>query len=207
MMSKLGLWLILIAGALALGGWAAYEMITRGESAAINENADSVSFSSQLARLTTGEMATFEGQTEPVPLPADLMMEGPDGPQSLSDERGRVLLINLWAEWCAPCIEEMPTLAALDAHFGGPDFRVLPISIDRSPVRQAQDVLVKFKAGSLETWAEPSMKLMGDLGVISLPTTLLIDREGRELGRLNGPADWNSKEARALIAAAIKSTG
>ncbi|WP_150001540.1 TlpA disulfide reductase family protein [Iodidimonas gelatinilytica] len=200
--------MVLAAAALAsigLIGWAAYEMLSPGESSQTSQNEVSRQTAGLNAALAQGAMATFDLTEGRPSLPLDMQIQGPDGTMTLGDLRGQVLLINLWAEWCAPCIEEMPTLAALEADMGSADFRVVPISIDRSLVAQAQTVLEKFKAANLTTLADPSMRLMGDLGIIGLPATLLVDREGREIGRLVGPADWNSPDAKALVKAALAS--
>ena len=96
-----------------------------------------------------------------------------------------MVLLNVWATWCAPCREEMPTLDRLQAQLGGDDFHVLPLSIDRAglgPVQRFYD--------------EIGIRHLGQsFAVIGLPTTLLIDRQGRERGRLTGPAEWDSAEA------------
>lgn len=184
---------------LSLGGWAAYEMRGPDESPALPVATDL----NDLSPLLTGEMKKFALSDTRPRLPLEKELVGPDGMTSLDAYRGRVLLVNLWAEWCAPCIEEMPTLAALDKEFGGDDFLVLPISIDRAPVEKAQSVLGKFGAANLKTLSDPKMGFMGDLGFIGLPATVLIDRDGHELGRMVGPAKWDSPEAKSLIRAAI----
>ncbi len=194
----LGLVTVVILGLL---GWAAYEMHSPGES----PRASSTTEFGYLAQSLTGGMKKFTLSETAKTLPLDKELVGPDGTTTLAAYKGRVLLINLWAEWCAPCIEEMPTLAALQKELGGPDFHVLPISIDRAPRDQAQAVLGRFHAANLETLSDPKMGLMGDLGFIGLPATILVDREGREVGRMVGPAKWDSPDAINLIHAVINS--
>ncbi len=184
---------------LVAAGWAAYEKWGGGESVSAPAAAGGLS-----EGLLKGPMAVFELWPAPRPLPRDMVFESAAGPVRFADFRGRVLLVNLWATWCAPCIEELPTLDRLEAELGGDDFRVLPISLDRAPVGTAQAALETFGVSHLQTIADRKMAAMGGLGVTGLPTTLLVDREGREIGRYVGPADWSSPEAAALVRAAIK---
>lgn len=114
---------------------------------------------------------------------------------TLADFRGRVVLLNVWATWCAPCRKEMPTLDALQARLGGADFHVLPLSIDRAglgPVRRFYD---EIGIRHLDTYLAEDIRAMLAFAVIGLPTTLLIDRAGREIARLVGPAEWDSPDA------------
>ena len=114
---------------------------------------------------------------------------------TLADFRGRVVLLNVWATWCAPCREEMPTLDRLQAKLGGDDFHVLPLSIDRAglgPVLRFYDETGILHLGQ---YLAEDIRAMRALAVIGLPTTLLIDRQGLERGRLMGPAEWDSAEA------------
>jgi thiol-disulfide isomerase/thioredoxin len=118
---------------------------------------------------------------------------------TLADFRGRVVLLNVWATWCAPCREEMPTLDRLQARLGGDDFHVLPLSIDRAglgPVRRFYD---EIGIRNLDMYLAEDIRAMMAFAVIGLPTTLLIDRQGRERGRLTGPAEWDSPEAIAQL--------
>ncbi|GAB4573954.1 MAG: hypothetical protein Tsb008_09830 [Rhodothalassiaceae bacterium] len=158
---------------------------------------------SAAAAIGTGGLAGFVYE-KPRPAAPDSVLVGEEGETSLAEYRGRVLLVNFWAEWCAPCREEMPTLAALQAMMDSDAFQVLPVSVDRAPPARAQEKLEAFGGNGLRTLTDPRMALMGAFGVVGLPTTILLDREGREIGRLVGPADWNSTEARALITRALE---
>ncbi|MBI1201916.1 MAG: redoxin family protein [Rhodopseudomonas sp.] len=124
-------------------------------------------------------------------------------PQHLTDYRGKVALLNVWATWCVPCRHEMPALDRLQAALGGAEFAVLPISIDRG----GKDVVSKFytEVGihNLGMYLDSAGKATRELGVFGLPTTLLLDREGREIARLIGPAEWDAPGTVAFIKCVI----
>jgi len=158
---------------------------------------------SPLKGLNTGDMAAFVVRPKPVPLPA-FSFDGPDGEgQSAADLKGKVVLLNIWATWCVPCREEMPQLNALQAELGGPHFEVVAINIDKGGADKAKDFLEETGAKDLALYADPSGKLFATLKVVGMPTTLLLNPQGEEMGRLVGPADWASPEAKKLIEAAI----
>jgi len=157
--------------------------------------------------LATGPLTAFVLKPQR-PAVADLAFaDGAGKPLKLSDWRGKVALVNLWATWCAPCRKEMPALAGLQSKLGGPDFEVVAISIDRKGAAASGAFLDEAKATALKLYVDPSSKALGGLQAIGLPASVLLDREGREIGRLLGPADWNSPEAERLIRAAIAEAG
>jgi len=125
--------------------------------------------------------------------------------RSLADFHGKIVLLNIWATWCVPCRKEMPTLERLHAALGGPDFEVVALSIDRS-----MDAIHKFFAEvgiqRLAIYRDSSAKAPRQLGVVGLPTTLLINREGLEIGRLIGPAEWDAPEIAEFIGCVISET-
>jgi thiol-disulfide isomerase/thioredoxin len=153
--------------------------------------------------MATGPLAAFVVKPQR-PAVADIAFaDGQGKPLKLSDWRGKVILVNLWATWCAPCRKEMPALAALQSKLGGEDFEVLAISIDRKGAAASAAFLDEAKATVLKLYVDPSSKALGALQAIGLPASVLIDRDGREIGRLLGPAEWNAPEAEQLIKAAI----
>ncbi len=121
---------------------------------------------------------------------------------TLADFQGRVILLNLWATWCPPCREEMPSLDRLNAKLGSPSFEVVALSIDRDP-----DLLKPFYQDfgirTLKHYVDPTTKVSDTLRAPGVPTTLLIDREGREIGRAMGPAAWDGPQVEALIEGAL----
>lgn len=134
----------------------------------------------------------------------DAIFQDPSGePASLADFRGKPLLVNLWATWCAPCVAEMPTLDALAAR--EPGVQVLALSQDFDGRRKVSAFLNERKLENLEAYLDGEMAMMGALKVQTLPTTILYDADGRELWRMTGTEDWTGPRARALIAEALKS--
>ncbi len=132
--------------------------------------------------------------------PADIVFTGPElQQQSLADYRGRVVLLNIWATWCPPCVEEMPSLDRLQAAYGGDDFLVLPLSLDREGMQAVNAFYETTALTALTRAVDPTMQALPDLKLRGLPTTILIDPEGREIGRFEGDTDWFSDEARALV--------
>lgn len=124
----------------------------------------------------------------------------------LADFRGKVVLLNIWATWCGPCRREMPTLDRLQAELGGSDFEVVPLSIDRAGIKVVREFYADVGVRHLPMYNDKSGKASRGLGVVGLPTTLLIDRAGRELGRLIGPAEWDSPEMVAFIRKQLERT-
>jgi thiol-disulfide isomerase/thioredoxin len=125
--------------------------------------------------------------------------EDPDGaPASLADFRGRPVLLNLWATWCAPCVAEMPTLDRLAAREAD-RIHVLTISQDLDGRQKVEAFFAKQGYRNLETWLDPQMALMTGLKADTLPTTILYDTRGRELWRVVGMEDWESGRAALLL--------
>jgi len=118
---------------------------------------------------------------------------------TLGDFRGRVVLLNVWATWCVPCRKEMPTLDRLQAKLGGKDFLVIPLSIDREGVAPVKRFYQELKFEKLAIYVDPSGKGSRTLVIPGVPTTLLIDRQGREIARKMGPAEWDGQEMVSLV--------
>jgi thiol-disulfide isomerase/thioredoxin len=135
----------------------------------------------------------------PKPVPDLNFQDAAGKPLRLADFHGKVVLLNLWATWCVPCRAEMPTLDRLQAQLGGAGFEVVALSIDRSGMKAVDPFFHKIGLAHLARYLDPSGEAAGHLGLLGLPTTLLIDPEGRELGRLVGPAEWDSTEMIAFL--------
>lgn len=149
---------------------------------------------------TDGAMQGFILAKRRRPVAVEPFLDGRGNVRHFSDFRGQVLLVNFWATWCAPCIREMPDLAALHTRLGGTDFSVLAISQDRGGAKIAQPfVRERLELPDLPVFYDPSSSLGRVMGVRGLPTTFLIDRRGRGVGYFTGVANWDSKEAHALV--------
>jgi thiol-disulfide isomerase/thioredoxin len=109
------------------------------------------------------------------------------------------VLLNVWATWCPPCREEMPSLDRLQKSLGGPGFEVVALSIDAGGAPVVERFYKEIGIASLAIYVDSSMRAASQLAALGVPTTLLIDREGRELGRHAGPAQWDSAEALRVI--------
>jgi thiol-disulfide isomerase/thioredoxin len=120
----------------------------------------------------------------------------------LSDFRGRPVLLNLWATWCAPCVEEMPSLDRLQRDF--PGVAVVAISLDREGEAKVREFFTEHGLDHLKIYTDTRMSTMARLGAPGLPFTMLIDANGREAGSLSGSYDWDAPEARAAVGALLK---
>jgi len=118
---------------------------------------------------------------------------------------GKFVILNLWATWCAPCIKELPALDRLEQILGGPDFEVIALNLDRGGLLDVNPFWTRTGLSNLDIYLDPTMSAGQTLSARGLPTTLLVNRNGLEIARLEGPAEWDSAEAisyfRTLIAA------
>ena len=149
-------------------------------------------FGAQTAGAAEPPMAMSE---TPKTLPEIHFTDGAGQARTLADFKGKVVLLNVWATWCGPCRKEMPTLDRLQAALGGPDFEVVPLSIDRKGLEVVDKFYAEIGIQHLARYIAPSASEAFDkLGVFGLPATFLIDRQGRVLGHKDGPAEWDSPE-------------
>jgi thiol-disulfide isomerase/thioredoxin len=150
--------------------------------------------------------APFARATGPKEIPALQFEDGAGRMHTLADFKGKLVLLNLWATWCAPCREEMPALDRLQAAIGGPRFEVVALSVDQQGPEIARKFFGDVGVKSLTLYVDRSAQAAFKLGAVGLPSTLLVDASGREIGRHVGPAKWDSAEVveslRKRIAAA-----
>jgi len=130
----------------------------------------------------------------PQAVPDVRFVDGNGTARALSNFRGKVVLLNLWATWCAPCRKEMPALDRLQRELGGPGFEVVPLSIDVGGAAAVRRFYEEIGIRSLAVYVDSSMEASSKLRALGIPTTLLLDREGRERWRKTGPAEWDSPE-------------
>jgi thiol-disulfide isomerase/thioredoxin len=154
--------------------------------------------------LSQGQMAAFVFRAAPQDLPEVKFEDATGRERTLADWKGKVVLLNLWATWCLPCRKEMPALDKLQRELGSEAFEVVALSVDRAGLSGARRFLDEAKVEKLALYADPSARMASTLRAAGLPATLLIDREGREIGRLLGPAQWDGEDARRLIRWALK---
>ncbi len=143
--------------------------------------------------------------TKPKPISVVQFGDGDGRVLSLDAFRGKIVLLNVWATWCLPCRKEMPTLDRLQRELGGAGFQVVPLSIDRIGVEAVRRFYAEIGITNLGLYVDSLAGATRALDVSGLPTTLLIDRSGQELGRLVGPAEWDDPEMIALIKRVIGS--
>ena len=172
-----------------------YTALVIGANAAVAAGPD------MLRDLAQGDMKKLVIEDDPAPV-SDVAFTDADGAEhALSDHAGKVLLVNFWATWCAPCREEMPALDALSAEMGGDDFAVVPIATGRNSLDGIHRFFEEEGVENLPVYLDPNQALAREMAVLGLPVSVLVDREGREVARLMGDADWAGADARAVIRA------
>ena len=137
--------------------------------------------------------------TGPKPVPELTFLDANGSEVTLADFRGEVVVLNLWATWCAPCRREMPSLDRLQAKYGGDGLEVIALSLDRGDIAKVRAFFDELAISSLALYQDPKGRVGRELAAPGLPTTVVIDRAGQEVGRLLGPAEWDSPEALAVI--------
>ena len=194
-----------IAILIVLAGVYGMEHLRSNPAAAACEPA--VRTAARLAPLAHGEVAALAMAHTPFRVP-DLTFKDAEGREkTLTDWRGRTVLLNLWATWCVPCRKEMPALDTLQADLGGQGFEVIAVNIDtrdaEKPLKFLKDAGVKH----LAYYSDQSAKVFQDLKsagkAFGMPTTLIIDRSGCEIGVMAGPAEWASPDGVKLVSAAL----
>ena len=130
----------------------------------------------------------------PKPIASIAFEDGEGRPRNLGEFRGKIVLLNIWATWCGPCRREMPSLDRLQRLLGGSDFEVVALSIDRAGLEVVRRFYAEAGIRNLAIYIDSSGKAPRALATIGVPATLLIDRDGRELGRLVGPAEWDEPD-------------
>jgi thiol-disulfide isomerase/thioredoxin len=159
-----------------------------------------------LDALRTGEMAKLVLHDEARPPIEEAFRDEGGGEVRISDFAGKVVLVNLWATWCAPCRAEMPSIDRLAAGMAGEELAVVPLSTDRFGPERIRSFYDEIGVEHLRIYQDRRSEVARAAGAMGLPVTLILDRDGREIARLTGDAEWDSPEARAFLARLIELT-
>lgn len=155
--------------------------------------------------LRTGDMKKLVVHETPTATSdAAFVLADEAGMGTLEDYRGKYVLLNFWATWCAPCRKEMPMLNTLQKEFGGDSFEVLTIASGRNSPEGIKRFFKEAGVDSLPRHQDPKQSLSSQMGIFGLPITVIIDPEGREIARLRGDADWASDSAKSIIKALVE---
>jgi thiol-disulfide isomerase/thioredoxin len=167
-----------------------------------------VELAQKIAHFARGQVAAVNLAKSPLKIPTLAFRDAAGRPLTLAHWRGRSVLLNLWATWCVPCRKEMPALDRLESHLGGPGFEVVTVNIDTRDPEKPRAWLKEVGISKLAYYADPAAKTFQDLKEVGrafgMPTTLLIDPQGCEIGTIAGPAEWASDDAIKLIEAALQ---
>ena len=166
-----------------------------------------VETAARIAPLAHGEIAALAMAQTPFHVPPLGFKDAEGHDRTLADWRGRTVLLNLWATWCVPCRREMPALDALQAKLGGPKFQVVAVNIDTRDPAKPLAFLKQIGVTHLAYFTDESAQVFEDLKTagkaFGMPTTLIVDPKGCEIGDMAGPAEWASDDGVKLVSAAI----
>jgi thiol-disulfide isomerase/thioredoxin len=152
-----------------------------------------------MTRFAHGQMHRLQVLADAPPMPTRALRDAEGAETNLHAYAGEVLVVNFWATWCAPCMDEMPTLGILQRRFAG-RLRVLPVSVDSAPdLDKAKRELAQLSNGSLPFLSDISRGVLFDVRAPGLPVTIIYAPDGREVARVGGGADWSGDDAGALI--------
>jgi thiol-disulfide isomerase/thioredoxin len=169
--------------------------------------APAVNIGSRIAPLAQGEVAAFAVAQKPFRVPNVAFKDAEGHDKTLADWRGRTVLLNLWATWCVPCRREMPTLDALQAKLGSKDFEVVAVNLDTRDPQKPLAFLKDENITHLAHYSDDSAHVFEDLKAagkaFGMPTTLIVDRAGCEIGNMAGPAEWASPDGVKLVSSAV----
>lgn len=145
------------------------------------------------------QLDKFVTHAQPKKLPKMALQTADGAPASLSDVDGTLLLVNFWATWCAPCRKEMPQLDALAARYQAQGVKIITLSVDRGGAAKGEKFLNELGVSHVVRLYDPSYKSARSAALIGLPTTLLLNARGDEIGRLAGEADWDTPPVHKML--------
>ncbi|MEM1382093.1 MAG: TlpA disulfide reductase family protein [Pseudomonadota bacterium] len=185
---------VLLYGALALG---ANSAVADGLDADARE---------AIAELREGTLDKLVIHDEAREFKSEAFVDGNGGPVTMADFEGKVVLLNFWATWCPPCRAEMPSIDRLSGELGGEDFHVVALSLDRGHVGRIEKFFGEIAVEHLAIYQDAKNKTARSASILGLPVTVILDREGQEIARLTGDAEWDSESAKAIVAHVIEAT-
>ena len=175
---------VLIVGIVAAGAFAVYLLSGPGDGE---------------RKVKFGGIGNFIPAREVLPAPKSSFLDENGAPLDLGRFRGKVVVLNLWATWCTPCVAEMPMLDRLQQQLQDVGVVVVALSLDHGGPKQVKAFYEEHGIKHLGVYVDPTMSAQSHFRVIGLPTTILIDREGRDRGRIVGPAEWDDAKAADLV--------
>jgi len=179
--------IVLIGTILAVAAFAVYSAFDVGDDEAPSE---------------IGGIENFIAADEVKALPLVPFLDEKGHRLTLEKFRGKVVVLNIWATWCGPCIKEMPTLDRLQRQLEEVGVVVVALSLDSGGPSAVRAFYEEHGIEELEVYVDPTMQAQAGLHVIGMPTTILIDKDGNERGRLVGPAEWDEARAADLVLSA-----
>jgi thiol-disulfide isomerase/thioredoxin len=152
------------------------------------------------------KLGEFLPSSQPFPAPAISLTDAAGNTVELAEFRGKLVLVNLWATWCEPCLREMPSLERLQAHLGD-RIVVLAVSEDRGGTKVVEPFVAKLALKSVKTYIDPKSAVGHAFEVRGLPTSFLIGRDGKVLGRVEGEAEWDSPKILSVLKPLLSDDG
>lgn len=160
-----------------------------------------------LEALREGHMAKLQFHEAPRPASDLAFLRADDTESSLAAYDGKILVLNFWATWCAPCLKEMPGLDRLNLALGGDDFAVVTLATGRNSPAGIARFFRDTELQSLTQYRDIKQGIAREMDIPGLPTTVILDRQGREIARMTGDAEWDTPSAKAIVTALINGTG